>query len=1623
MPRPLSKAACSGSRLVRAGDGPLRFGRISRRALAALALSLTVPLALLTAGAQAAAPAAETPVTVQPAEVATALFVAGDITRLSSPGNGTEELVLEKALQQLYADEPTLAPATAEGYVAEMKTKLAGASAPSQASLQLMAGNQRILAILEALEATSGSPAAALPAPAKLAVTHLAADALSGASNIFANAEVPKYFEPDADARTNLAYTTFAPATVLRATRELAARNPTFGEARDAIWAKVSEESVFSEWRELLDESKVLDSEALKDLREKIEAGDGTITEEPKQLTELFTEGQTATQEQSCGHGGSEEAIGGMSIEGIPRLECSGGALYEDAHARACGEKSKCEAELKNLKSQAAERAEAIAEERAEMVAAAELLRPSDNTAAALQQATAQAQGQITEEETAYADYEAEQAEKEAIAGGIKSGLQAGTAVLALGTGNYSEGVSGLIGVGFELYENIEGALSDPPPGPQQITLEDLADLSTQLAGFQQYTQEAFGAINTQLAQLSSQLARENYELKEDLNELGERLEKEQGTIFALQDEVKELFAAQTKANLQTTIEDSVGWLQLTGEPLAAAKIQEALVALKKDATEIANGPLVNDAETQPYTFEGAGRQLTSKATGEPADLSEDISYLGRFPLEQGWITGTAPASLANTTFWSESARAYAQLMLENASHATAADVAGLKELEKEGVSLDKAAAAWSEPTGGAKTGNAVLDNAIANFEAAVDGAGVDGTSSIETLLDEAAETSFETSLEKHVKTASPLGNPTELKLWGGAEQKFSASTVAAAEYPALKWEECAGSSGTSGKEQMPEQFIASLPAALVDGVRLGIVGAPGSGDPLILTACRSIAKHVVPGKTEKAEFREGCKGLLKSTCELVFQESTVQESEPETVTETLTLKEGEGGHTLTSVAAGECQQTALFWTGAGHSESVDPEDGELDGDVDGKTAQGPPFEGRHVGTVSNLSVNASEVSWSEDTQAVFEGAACPHVGSEEKAGIEYADYSASENPLGSTEPAIVEKADEKLRELQESAYDEGRSALENPAKGNPEESLAGARALVQSYVKLGFPQAVDSDLALQSDVEGLGAQFLDPEPGTPRPLPAQLNALAVSWVHRLEHAGKPGQPKLEQLVEEDQIDEVRTRSTKWAEEIVEQLKPYVEGKVKGFAEGSAEEAVSEQSPAIEETLDSLQLTRDVLAESRAPSAETLTPDSDVGISEATVRGEVDPNGGAVESCVFEYGSTESYGHSVACSAIPASTEKAVVVSAAVANWTPEGSFHERVVLKTWGGTSYGQDVRVQLAQSTQAPAGLVMARTDTPEATIGGFTAEELPAGIELPSGAKQIVGSLSFSVNVTPGGTARVDIELPEGSAPTALYKLVTGAGGGKEYKEIPASLYTIKGNVIELTLVDGGPDDEDGTVNGVIVDPLVPVVVSQPAQSPTVTPPAVTPPSAAIAPPALAVAPPTATIGSPAEDSVYTVGAVVKTKFDCTEAPGGPGIASCTDSAGASGGAGKLETAKLGLYTYTVTAKSHDGQSASATIHYAVVARHECVSDQRVTLHVAYHVSLPPGTSLRSSTVLRHGRVMAKLHGPTEVAVLSFAGQHKGPYEVTLVTKLSNGETRRSAVVFHSCVGVPKPVARKR
>ncbi len=83
------------------------------------------------------------------------------------------------------------------------------------------------------------------------------------------------------------------------------------------------------------------------------------------------------------------------------------------------------------------------------------------------------------------------------------------------------------------------------------------------------------------------------------------------------------------------------------------------------------------------------------------------------------------------------------------------------------------------------------------------------------------------------------------------------------------------------------------------------------------------------------------------------------------------------------------------------------------------------------------------------------------------------------------------------------------------------------------------------------------------------------------------------------------------------------------------------------------------------------------------------------------------------------------------------------------------------------------------------------------------------------------------------------------------------------------------------------------------------------------------------PLAWIESPASGGTYPLGAVVATTFSCTEGPFDEWLESCTDSNGASGTSGALDTSTLGPHTYTVTAQPYWYEPGTASISYTVAA----------------------------------------------------------------------------------------------
>ncbi len=79
-------------------------------------------------------------------------------------------------------------------------------------------------------------------------------------------------------------------------------------------------------------------------------------------------------------------------------------------------------------------------------------------------------------------------------------------------------------------------------------------------------------------------------------------------------------------------------------------------------------------------------------------------------------------------------------------------------------------------------------------------------------------------------------------------------------------------------------------------------------------------------------------------------------------------------------------------------------------------------------------------------------------------------------------------------------------------------------------------------------------------------------------------------------------------------------------------------------------------------------------------------------------------------------------------------------------------------------------------------------------------------------------------------------------------------------------------------------------------------------------------------TAAISSPVDNAYFSPGQQVSAGYGCTEASGGPGIASCSGPV-ANGAA--IDTSSLGPHSFTVVATSRDGLSTPVAVQYVVAA----------------------------------------------------------------------------------------------
>ncbi len=97
-------------------------------------------------------------------------------------------------------------------------------------------------------------------------------------------------------------------------------------------------------------------------------------------------------------------------------------------------------------------------------------------------------------------------------------------------------------------------------------------------------------------------------------------------------------------------------------------------------------------------------------------------------------------------------------------------------------------------------------------------------------------------------------------------------------------------------------------------------------------------------------------------------------------------------------------------------------------------------------------------------------------------------------------------------------------------------------------------------------------------------------------------------------------------------------------------------------------------------------SKPTVVTDAATSITAASaaLNATVNPNGGAVSACTFEYGPTTSYGQSVSCSSLPGSGTSPVAVSATITGLSAKSAYHFRITATNASGTSAGKGKKLK---------------------------------------------------------------------------------------------------------------------------------------------------------------------------------------------------------------------------------------------------------------------------------------------------------------------------------------------------
>ncbi len=183
-----------------------------------------------------------------------------------------------------------------------------------------------------------------------------------------------------------------------------------------------------------------------------------------------------------------------------------------------------------------------------------------------------------------------------------------------------------------------------------------------------------------------------------------------------------------------------------------------------------------------------------------------------------------------------------------------------------------------------------------------------------------------------------------------------------------------------------------------------------------------------------------------------------------------------------------------------------------------------------------------------------------------------------------------------------------------------------------------------------------------------------------------------------------------------------------------------------------------------------APSTE---PVSQIATEGATLEGTVDPHGGTVTECAFEYGPTVSYGHRAPCGSLPGPSTTPVPVSATVTGLESATLYHVRLSVAYsggagaskvgyLGGSAAGSDLTFTTA--TEQPAVV----TGSASATVSRLTL----SGTVDPEGVPVTHCSFEYGATASYGSNVPCSTSSGSGREPVTVSAILTGLPAGRTY-----------------------------------------------------------------------------------------------------------------------------------------------------------------------------------------------------------------------------------------------------------